>query len=68
MAVLDRDLGTALVNGLVLVAALFLGGMRLKLFGIAARSARSVRTGCLAMTSSTAAASATDRATGPAES
>lgn len=35
LVMLGRDLGTAIVIGLVLVAALFLGGVRLKLFAVA---------------------------------
>ncbi|MGP5162721.1 putative lipid II flippase FtsW [Arthrobacter rhombi] len=35
LVLVGRDLGTALVIGLVLVAALFLGGVRLKLFAMA---------------------------------
>ncbi|GAA1362920.1 putative lipid II flippase FtsW [Arthrobacter rhombi] len=35
LVMLGRDLGTAIVIGLVLVATLFLGGVRLKLFAVA---------------------------------
>ncbi|MET1035441.1 MAG: putative lipid II flippase FtsW [Arthrobacter sp.] len=39
LVLLGRDLGTALILVLILVAALFLGGARLRLFGVAAAAA-----------------------------